>query len=114
MPGKLRKPTQPMRVQHAEKAWIEIGQAARLSRMKATAIREEIVGGLIESLELEGRTYIPLADANRLKRERGVMITVGRMNKKRQLPPSRSFGVLAKESMTWFPGPMRELPKDQE
>lgn len=112
MPRRPSKPTQTTQFEHAEKMWIEVGQAARLSRTKAVAIKEEIAGGRIQALEFDGRTCIPVAEANRLKREAAVMISVNRLNKNRELPPSRNFGVLAKESMTWFPGPAREPPQD--
>lgn len=104
MPSKQQHSKPTNYVEHQERTWIEIGQAARLCRTKAVVIREHIAAGNIDALERDGRTFIPLAAANRLKREAGTMSSVKRLNKNRKLPPAGNFGVLAKESMTWVQG----------
>ena len=58
--------------------WIEIGQAARMSRTKAAVIRDAVGAGSIPSIHLDGKTLIPLTAANRLKREASLMISVQR------------------------------------
>lgn len=83
--------------------WVEIGQAASLSRTKAVIIGEQIEAGKIASLSIEGRTYIPLTAANRLKREAATMAKVKRQNRKRKLPPAHNYGVLTKEKQDVLP-----------
>ena len=58
--------------------WIEIKQAAKLSRTKAAIIGEMIEAGTIPSIAIDGKTYIPLGAANRLKRETAFMRSVNR------------------------------------
>jgi hypothetical protein len=83
--------------------WIEIGQAAKLSRTKAVVIREQISAGSIPCLISEDRTYIPRTTANRLKRETGTMLKVKKMNKSDKLPPARRFGVLVRDTQDVLP-----------
>lgn len=61
--------------------WLEIGQAAKLSRTKAAVIREAVDAGSIPSIEAEGRHYIPMGAANRLKRETAFMRSLERKSR---------------------------------
>lgn len=83
--------------------WIEIGQAARLSRTKAAAIRVQIEAGTIPATLFGARLHIPLTAANRLKREAATMAKVRRLNTERKLPPARNPGVLTKEVQDVLP-----------
>jgi hypothetical protein len=49
--------------------WIELKQAAKYSRTKATLIEQSIERGAIPVLEQDGKQMIPMTAANRLKRE---------------------------------------------
>lgn len=91
------------RMEHDGISWIEIGAAARHSRTKAVLIGPYIEAGEIPSLLQDGRTYIPLTAANRLKREAATMAMVKRLNRKRALPPARNPGVLTKEVQDVLP-----------
>jgi hypothetical protein len=97
----MRQPYQTLNNEGVE--WIEIGQAAKLSRTKAVAIRGQISAGSIPCLLRDGKTYIPLTAANRLKRENGTMLKVRRLNKAKKLPPARHFGVLVKNTQDVLP-----------
>jgi hypothetical protein len=61
--------------------WIEIGRAAKLSRTKAANIREAVDAESIPSIEVDGKHFIPLTAANRLKREAAFMRSVERTSK---------------------------------
>ncbi len=84
-------------------SWVEIKQAAKQSRTKATVIGEAIASGSLRSLESKGQTYIPLTAANRLKREAATMAKVRKLNRERKLPPASDFGVLVKDTREVLP-----------
>ena len=94
-------PTEP--IERDGISWIEIGLAAKRSRTKAVAIREDIEAGRIACRVEDGKTFIPLGAANRLKREAGLMTQVANANKKRVLPPANRPGVLTKEKQEVLP-----------
>lgn len=71
--------------------WLEIGRAARHSRTKIVDIRLAIEAGTIAMLDRDGRTWIPLSVANRLKRETQTMLSLKRRNRIGDtLPPAGS------------------------
>lgn len=84
-------------------SWIELKQAAKHSKTKAGIICEAIEAGSIEATQLEGKTYIPLSAAKRLKREAATMAKVKKLNGQRKLPPARSLGVLVKDAQDVLP-----------
>jgi hypothetical protein len=90
-------------VEHEGVTWIEIGAAARLSKVKAAAMGDEIAAGKIQSHNEAEWTYIPLSAANRLKREAGLMAKVKRLNKKRTLPPARNPGLHTDQTQDVLP-----------
>jgi len=58
--------------------WTEINRAAKLSRTKATIIAGHVSAGAIPSITIEGKTFIPVSAANRLKRETAFMQSIAR------------------------------------
>jgi hypothetical protein len=99
----MKSRQQQQTLQHEGIEWIELGQAAKLSRTKAVVISEQIAAASICCHVQEGRTYIPLTTANRLKRETATMLKVKRLNKAKKLPPGRNFGVLVKDTHDVLP-----------
>jgi hypothetical protein len=83
--------------------WVELRQAAKLSRTKSVLIEEQIRAGTIPSFGRDGKAYIPLTAANRLKREAATMIKARKLNKNGSLPPARRFGVLVKDTQDVLP-----------
>lgn len=73
-------------MEHDGRLWIEIGQAARMARLKAVLIEEQARGGRFDLLDLGGKRYIPLSYANRLKRETADMRAIDHVTKIEQTP----------------------------
>lgn len=60
--------------------WISLSDAARRSGVKAVEIRSKIEVGL-PTCEVDGNTFIRLADANRFKREAATMRKASRQGR---------------------------------
>jgi len=98
--------------------WIELGQAARLSRTKMAAILAAVEQGIIRALDIDGRVHIPLSSANRLKREAITMQSIKRRTRIGDMIPLNGRGTDI-FTRTWDPSPgerpdLSSLPQSAE
>ncbi len=68
----------PDTIEHDGRRWIEVRNAAKLSRMKAALIEEQACAGAFDLLERDGQRFILVSAANRLKRETATLRSVER------------------------------------
>jgi hypothetical protein len=68
-----RDPKPPVTLRRHDIEWIEIGAAARFSRTKRIAIGAAITAGTLDVLAEQGKIFIRMSAAHRLKRESGAM-----------------------------------------
>ena len=84
-------PTPAATIRRNDVEWIEIGAAARFSRTKKLVIQASIDAETLDALVENGKVYIRMSAAHRLKRETGALLLVKRRNRVGDtIPPANS------------------------